>query len=75
MENEAGGDHEGEEDIEADGDGEVWKTKVYGDPLPQVGVWLGGEVESNNAHHFGRGRNLDWGSRIFVKRYLQIEAM
>ena len=75
MKDEAGGDHEGEKDVEADGDGEVGKPKVYGDPLPQVRVWLGSEVESDDTHRFGRGENLDSESRIFIERYPQIEAM
>ena len=75
MEDETGGNHEREEDVEADGDSEVGKAKVYGDPLPQVRIWLGGDVESDDTHRFWRGGSLASKLRIFVERYPQIEAM
>ena len=56
MDDETGGDHEGEDDVEADGDSEVGKAKVYGDPAPQIRVRLGSDVERNDAHSFGRKR-------------------
>ena len=73
MEDEASGDHEGEDDIKANGDGEVRKTKVHGDSVPQTRARLGREVEGNDAH---RLRERDLGTRMHAsaEMYLQIEA-
>ena len=63
MEDETSGDHEGEDDIEADGDGEVGETKVHGDSRPQTRARLRSEVESNDAHRL-RERDLGIGMRF-----------
>ena len=71
---EASGDHDGEDDVEADGDSEVGKTKVHGHSVPQIRARLRGKVESDDAHRFGGGRDLSAGYILSVEMYLQIEA-
>ena len=65
MKEKASRDHEGEENVKADGDSEVGKAEVHGDPTPQIRVGLGSVVESDDAHRFERERSLSVGNACF----------